>query len=182
MSANESTVNQLDHQNDGDDFFHTNEALLGGVGAILLPLGENLFAFHVTNKMLQFLQARGVFGGLDENPHEHIQNFVEICSPYSLKGISEESVRLRLFPFSLMGEATKWLVDLPRNSITTWDKITVSFFVRFFPPSRMMTLRDNIQGLKRVEAEPIHETWLNFSATSMSDTRSAKPSVITTFL
>ncbi|WMV41111.1 hypothetical protein MTR67_034496 [Solanum verrucosum] len=29
-----------------------------------------------------------------------------------------------------MGEATKWLGDLPRDSITTWDELTKAFYIR----------------------------------------------------
>jgi len=35
-------------------------------------------------------------------------------------------------------------------------------YERFFPPSRMLKLRDNIQNFKRIDGEPIHETWLRF--------------------
>ncbi|KAK6803383.1 hypothetical protein RDI58_001167 [Solanum bulbocastanum] len=43
--------------------------------------------------MLQLFQDRAIFGGFDhENTHKHIQNFMEICSPFSLKDILQESV------------------------------------------------------------------------------------------
>ncbi|KAK4736862.1 hypothetical protein R3W88_000559 [Solanum pinnatisectum] len=93
----------------------------------------------------------GLYGGLaHEDPYEHIRNFVDVCGPFSFKNISQESICLKLFSFSLMGDATKWLAELPRDSITSWDELTIIFFVRFFPPSNMKTLRDNIQGFKRL--------------------------------
>ncbi|XP_049368154.1 uncharacterized protein LOC125833036 [Solanum verrucosum] len=46
--------------------------------------------------MLQLLQAKSIFGGFyHENPHEHIRNFVKTYSLFSLKDISQESIRLR---------------------------------------------------------------------------------------
>jgi len=36
------------------------------------------------------------------------------------------------------------------------------FYVRFFPPSKMVTLKFNIQNFKRVDGELIHKTWLRF--------------------
>ncbi|WMV25140.1 hypothetical protein MTR67_018525 [Solanum verrucosum] len=59
-----------------------------------------------------------------------------------------------------MGEATKWLADLPRESITSWEELIDAFYVRIFSPSKMVKLRDNIQNFKRVDGEPIPETWL----------------------
>lgn len=77
------------------DFNHANVDLLGSVGAIRLPRVVGNAAVHVTNTMLQLLQAKCVFGGMDhENPHEHISNFLDICIPFLLKNIFEVSVRL----------------------------------------------------------------------------------------
>ncbi|WMV18537.1 hypothetical protein MTR67_011922 [Solanum verrucosum] len=59
-----------------------------------------------------------------------------------------------------MGEATKWLTELPRESINSWEELTGVFYETFFPPSEMVKLRDNIQNFKRIDGEPIYETWL----------------------
>ncbi|WMV45970.1 hypothetical protein MTR67_039355, partial [Solanum verrucosum] len=60
-------------------------------------------------------------------------------------------------------EASKWLAELPNNSITSEEELIIAFNARFFPPLRMMELRDDIQGFKRWEDEPIHETWVRLS-------------------
>ena len=43
------------------------------------------------------------------------------------KKYSQETVRLRLFPFSLNGEAWKWLAELPRESITFSEELVTTF-------------------------------------------------------
>ena len=77
--------------------------------------------------------------------------------------ISQESVRLWLFPFSLIGEALKWLDELSRNFITSFEELVTAFSVWFLPPLKIMTIRANIQSFKPLNREPLHETCLRFN-------------------
>ncbi|WMV09292.1 hypothetical protein MTR67_002677 [Solanum verrucosum] len=61
-----------------------------------------------------------------------------------------------------MREATKWLTELSRESITSLEELTEGIYEKIFPPSKMVKLRDDIQNFKRIDVEPIHETWLGF--------------------
>lgn len=58
-----------------------------------------------------------------EDPHEHIRNVVDVCAPFSFNNISQELVRLRFLLFSSMGEACEWVIELPRDSITSWEEL-----------------------------------------------------------
>jgi len=68
--------------------------------------------------------------------------------PFTVEGISQESMRLRLFSFSLMKDASKWLIELLLNFISSWEELIEAFFEQFFPPSKMVKLRDGIQNFK----------------------------------
>ena len=75
--------------------------------------------FELKPAIIQLLPS---FYGLDrEDPYMHVKDFLEICSTFKFQKISDESVKLRLFPFSLKDKSKAWLNSLPTGSITTWD-------------------------------------------------------------
>ena len=39
----------------------------------------------------------------------HIRDFMEICDTFKFNGVSEDAVKLRVFPFSLRDKAKGWL-------------------------------------------------------------------------
>lgn len=132
------------------------------------------------------LQMKGLFRGLStEDPHDHIWNFMDVWVPFSFKNITQELIRLCLFPFFIMGEATKWLDYLPRESITSWEELTNAFYVSFFPPSNLVKLRDNIQNFKWGDGETIY-SWdmvkVSEVVSLLSNSRATKKCVLTIFL
>ncbi|CAN6583540.1 unnamed protein product [Malus baccata var. baccata] len=48
----------------------------------------------------------------EKNPYHHIKAFFKLCSTFTFTNVTEEQIRLRLFPFSLRDKASSWsLVD-----------------------------------------------------------------------
>jgi hypothetical protein len=47
-------------------------------------------------------------GHNDENPCQHLLDFKEMCSCLYILGMTQETLRWKLFPFSLMGKEKQW--------------------------------------------------------------------------
>ena len=57
-------------------------------------------------------------------------------------------VKLKLFPFSLRDHAKVWFLSLPKNSIDSWNKCKDAFISKYFPPAKIITLRNDIMNFK----------------------------------
>ncbi|KAJ9544687.1 hypothetical protein OSB04_024394 [Centaurea solstitialis] len=68
------------------------------------------------------------------------KSFVDICDLFKTGNTAVDGIRLRLFPFTLVGEAKAWLCSLEPSSITTWEELRSKFVSRFFPPSKIQKL------------------------------------------
>ena len=83
---------------------------------------------------------------------------MEICGTFTIKGITQEAIRLRLFPFSLLGKAKQWFYT-DRNAVDTWDKCSNAFLAKFFPMGKTNALRNKISSFTQQAEESIPEAW-----------------------
>ncbi|KAF7801056.1 uncharacterized protein G2W53_044429 [Senna tora] len=67
----------------------------------LPEIGAN--QFEIKPSIIQMLPS--FYGLSSENPYKHIDEFLEVCSTFKLPNVSEDVIRLRLFPFSLKDKA-----------------------------------------------------------------------------
>ena len=124
------------------------------------PIQANNFELKsVTVQMLQNI----LFHGLPhENPNMHLTNFLEVCDTIKYNGVTEEALRLQLFPLSLGDRAKHWLTSQPPESITTWNDLVQKFLTKFFPPSKIAQLVQEINTFGQLEGENLAEAWDRF--------------------
>ena len=86
--------------------------------------------FEIKPVIIQMIQYSIQFGGLaNDDPNLHIANFLEICDTFKHNGVTDDAIRLWLFPFSLNNKAKAWLTSLPSGTITTWDGLVRIFLL-----------------------------------------------------
>ncbi|CAA7041371.1 unnamed protein product [Microthlaspi erraticum] len=84
-----------------------------------------------------------MFHGLpSEDPIDHLDEFDRLCDLTKINGVSEDAIKLRLFPMSLADKAHQWEKSLPHGTITTWDECKKAFLAKFFSTGRTAKLRE----------------------------------------
>nr|GEU81451.1 reverse transcriptase domain-containing protein [Tanacetum cinerariifolium] len=74
-------------------------------------------------------------------------------------GVTDDTLRLYLFPHSLTHHATAWFDRLPRNSINTFEQMAKMFLEKYFPPSMVTKLRNEITNFHQRLDESLFEAW-----------------------
>ena len=75
--------------------------------------------FELNPTLMTFMEADQFRGHPTDNPNVHLCKFVAKCDTIKLNGVSIDTIRLRLFPFSLKDKTSDWLQNEESNSFPT---------------------------------------------------------------
>jgi hypothetical protein len=64
--------------------------------------------YRLSPQLIAMAQSLSFSGKEDENPYLHIRDFEQTCDCLRIEGISDKTLRWKLFPFSLKGKARQW--------------------------------------------------------------------------
>ncbi|KAG8491555.1 hypothetical protein CXB51_014801 [Gossypium anomalum] len=142
---------------------YTKPNLTGTESSIVRPaIATN--NFELKPNTIQMIQQFVHFDGLqDEDPNAHLANFLEFYDTFKINGISDDAIRLRLFPFSLRNKAKQWLNSLPRGSITTWEQMTEKILLKYFLPAKTTKLRNDISSFVQMDLETLYDAWERYN-------------------
>ena len=104
--------------------------------------------FELKSSLINMVQASPLCGKPNEDANTHLQNFLELCKTVTIWGVTADSIRLCLFPFSLMGKAKQWFCQ-NKEAISTWDKCSTAFLAKFFPLGKTNALHEEYQVSNR---------------------------------
>ena len=121
------------------------------------PIQANNFELKVVT--LQLLQGIQFHGLPSEDPNTHLTSFLEVCDNVKYNGVTEEAIRLRLFPLSLSDRAKQWLTSEPPDSIISWADLVQKFLTKYCPPAKTAQMRIEINSFAQKDSESLTETW-----------------------
>ncbi|GJR24205.1 reverse transcriptase domain-containing protein [Tanacetum coccineum] len=133
---------------------------LDGGGGPIAPIPIQATDFGLRHHMIQQVQNTCQFHGLPGNDaNRHIDKFLEITQHMKQNGVSDNDLRLSLFPYSLTHHVIAWYDCLPRNSIHSFDDMMRKFLSKYFPPSMVTKLRNEITKFEQKPHESLFEAW-----------------------
>ncbi|GKC32885.1 reverse transcriptase domain-containing protein [Tanacetum coccineum] len=133
---------------------------INGRGGPIAPIPIQATDFGLRHHMIQQVQNSCQFHGLPgDDANRHIDKFLEVTQHMKQNGVSDDALRLSLFPYSLTHHATAWYDRLPRNSIHSFDDMMRKFLSKYFPPSMVTKLRNEITNFRQDPNESLFEAW-----------------------
>ncbi|GJT01590.1 hypothetical protein Tco_0822759, partial [Tanacetum coccineum] len=91
---------------------------------IVVDLEEN---FTVKGHHLSMIKDRQFNGHARADSHKHIAEFIEIFRMFRYGNTNVDTIKLKLFPSSLAGDAKVWFNELSPGVITTWEEMRQAF-------------------------------------------------------
>jgi hypothetical protein len=122
------------------------------------PAPEATF-YEIKPALLNLVMKEQFSGVSTDDATTHLNNFVELCEMQKYKDVDGDIIKLKLFPFSLRGRAKDWLLSLPRNSIDFWVKCKDAFIRKYYPPAKIISLRNEIMKFKQFYNEHVAQAW-----------------------
>nr|GEZ28606.1 reverse transcriptase domain-containing protein [Tanacetum cinerariifolium] len=131
---------------------------LNGRGGPIAPIAIHATNFGLKNDMIQQVQNCCQFHGLPgDDANKHLDKFLHVTQSIKVNGVTDDALRLYIFPYSLTHNATAWFDRLPRNSINTFKQMAKVFLGKYFPPSMVTKLINEITNFRQRPDESLFE-------------------------
>ncbi|XP_021722680.1 uncharacterized protein LOC110690159 [Chenopodium quinoa] len=118
--------------------------------------------FELKPQFIQFISNDSFADTPHECPISHIDSILEKCDTMKLNCVTDDAIRLCLFPFSLRDRVKEWLRDEGTGSFDTWDKLVKAFLVKFLGKEKTARLRNELSTFGQSDDESLYEAWRRF--------------------
>ena len=117
--------------------------------------------FEIKTSIIRMVQSSPFTGKEDANLH--LQAFLQLCRTFDMQGMTQDQMRARLFPFSLLGRALQWFHALPPHTVQNWESLMKEFMTEFYSPGKTQVLRNKIATFTQASTETIAEAYERFN-------------------
>ena len=102
---------------------------------------------------IKLIRDKSFSGEGNENLYSHLQEFEQTYACLCITGMSNKTLRWKLFLFSLTGK--HWYSQTVGSVEGDWETLCSKFCLRFFPISKVVSLRKEVLNFKQLEEESL---------------------------
>jgi hypothetical protein len=106
-------------------------------------------SFELKLALMNMVQQSPFYGKASEDANIHLQHLLEICITFTIHGMTQDVVRLHLFPFSVLGNVKQRFYSY-KEAVSIWEKCSNSFLAKFFPLDKTNALYNKISGFQQL--------------------------------
>jgi hypothetical protein len=100
-------------------------------------------SFELKPALINVVQQIPFYSKASEDANAHLQHFLDICSTFTIQGVTQDAVCLFLFPFSILEKVKQWFYS-NKVAVSTWEKCSNVFLIKFFLLGKTNALRNKI--------------------------------------
>ena len=101
--------------------------------------------------LIKLIRDKSFSGEGDENPYSHLWEFAQTYACLCIAGMSDKTLRWKLFPFSLTGRTKQWYSLTVGSMQGDWETLCSKFYLRFFFISKVVSLRKEVLNFRQLE-------------------------------
>jgi hypothetical protein len=127
----------------------------------ILYLAEIGRPFEIKTSIIRMVQHSPFTG--KEDPNLHLQAFIQLCQTFNMDGVTQDQMRARLFPFSLLEKALQWFHTQPTDTMQNRNALMRAFMKEYYSPGKTQSLRNKIATFAQYPTETISKAFERFN-------------------
>jgi hypothetical protein len=127
----------------------------------ILNLVEIGRSCEIKNSTIHMVQHSPFIGKEDLNLH--LQAFVQLCQTFNMDEVTQDQMRARLFPLSLLRKALQWFYSQPAETVQDWNALMRAFMKEYYSPGKTQNLRNKIDTFVQYSTETMSEAFKRFN-------------------
>jgi hypothetical protein len=131
-------------------------------GEFCEPSSPSASSYELDPGLIALVRKRPFSGEIHEDPYDHLQEFKELCLGLVILGMTQETLRWKLFPFSLIRRVEQWYTRTIGNMTGDCEQLRDDFCYSFSLTERIDSLPTDILAFEQLEKESIGEAWARF--------------------
>jgi hypothetical protein len=130
----------------------------------ILNLTEIRRPFEIKTSTICMVQHSPFIG--KEDLDLHLKAFNKLSQTFNRDGVTQDQMRARLFPFSLLGKALQWFYSQPAVTVQDWNALMRAFMKEYYSSGKTRSLHNKIAKIAtfaQYPTETISEAFKRFN-------------------